>query len=98
MGGSYGKIPKHRHPRHARGDLFEQLQPLRGEAEFIRGKPGGVPAWARQAIDEAHGDRVADVREDDRHGAAYLPQCLNAWGGRGKMTSGASARSSSAYL
>src|SRR5215470_9599773 len=70
------------HPRHARGDLFEQLQPLRGEAEFIRGKPGGIPAWARQAFDEAQGDRVADVSEHDGHGAAHLPQCLNTGGGR----------------
>ena len=84
MSGPYGKIPKHRHPRHARRDLFEQLQPFRGEAEFIRGKTGGVPARARQARDDAHGDRVADVREHDGHGAGRLLQCLNAWGGRGQ--------------
>src|SRR5262245_10614746 len=67
-----------------RCDLFEQLQPLRAEAEFKVGKTGDVAAWPRQAVDDAGGDRVADVREHDGHGAGGLLQCLNAWGGRGQ--------------
>ena len=43
MSRPYGKIPKHRHPRHARCDLFEQLQPLRAEAEFKVVKPVTFP-------------------------------------------------------
>jgi hypothetical protein len=38
----------------------------------------------RTPLDQAHADRVADVREHDGHGAGRLLQCLNARGGRGK--------------
>ena len=82
--GPIGKIAKHCYPRHARRDLFEQLQPFRAEAKFVRGKTGGVPARSRQARDHAASDWVADHREHDGHGAGRLLQCLNAWGGRGQ--------------
>src|SRR5262249_19195001 len=59
-------------------------QPFRTEAKFEKRKAGGVPARARKARDQAHADRVADVREHDGHGAGRMLQCLNAWGRRGQ--------------
>ena len=66
------------------GAALLQLQPLRAEAEFKVGKTGDVAAWPRQTVDDAGGDRIADVREHDGYGAGGLLQCLNAWGGRGQ--------------
>jgi hypothetical protein len=36
------------------------------------GKPGGVAARARQAVDEAGVNRIRDLREHDRHFAGRL--------------------------
>ena len=47
--GGYGWVSKDRHSRHARRDLFEQLQPFPAEAVFERRKAGGVAARPRQA-------------------------------------------------
>src|SRR5262249_38994598 len=44
----------------------------------VNRKPVALPP--RQAVDDAGGgDRVADVREHEGHGAGGLLQCLNAW-------------------
>src|SRR6516165_10699652 len=48
--GGYGGISKDRYPRHARRDLFEQLQPFRTQAVLEAGEPGGIAAWPRQAV------------------------------------------------
>jgi hypothetical protein len=80
----YGKIPKHRHSRHPRHDLFEQFKPLPAYAVFERSKAGDVAARPGQAIDETGADRVGDNREHDRHPARRLLQCLNAWRCRGQ--------------
>src|SRR6516225_9854667 len=53
-----GSIPKNRHARHARRDLLEQLQPLRGQAVFTIHETGNVAARPRQAIDQASSDRI----------------------------------------
>jgi hypothetical protein len=66
--------PKDRRSRHARRDLFEQLQPFPAQAEFEHHETGGVAARPRQAIDEAGGDRIAGDREHDRHRAGRLQQ------------------------
>ena len=60
---------------------------------------GDVAAWPRQAVDKAGADRVGDIREHDRHGAGRLQQCRHGSGCRSaRMTSGASATNSAAYL
>ena len=70
--GGYDGIPKDRRSRHAGRDLLEQFQPFAAQAIFEREETGGVAARPRQAVDEAGTDRIADVREHDRHGAALL--------------------------
>ena len=65
--GCYGGIPKDRRSRHARRDLFEQLQPFPGQAVFERYETGGVAARPRQAVDEAGADRIGGDREHDWH-------------------------------
>ena len=67
-------IPKDRHPRHARRDLLEQLQPFAADAVFELREPGDVAARPRQARDEAGADRIDDLHEHDRHGAGRLLQ------------------------
>jgi hypothetical protein len=47
-------------------------------------KASDVAAWARQARDQAHADRGADIHEHDRHGGGRLLQRLNCWGARGQ--------------
>ena len=69
------------------------------DAIFEQREAGGIAARPRQALDEAGADRVGDGHEYDRHGASRLLQRRN---GRGcqlaRMTSGASATNSAAYL
>src|SRR6516225_1668543 len=89
-------ISQHCRSRHLGRDLFEQLQPFDGHAKFGRGEPGGVAARARQAIDNTCPDRIRDQYEHDRHGACCLALMLG--GADVRMTSGASATSSIAYL
>ena len=55
-----GGIAKDRRSRHARRDLFEQLQPFSAQAVLERRETGGVAAWLRQARDETGADRVDD--------------------------------------
>jgi hypothetical protein len=74
--GCYGGIPKDGRSRHARLDLFEQLQPFPGQAVFERYETGGVAARPRQAVDEAGTDRIDDEREHNWHGASRLKQLL----------------------
>ena len=52
-------IAKHRRSRHARRDLFEQLQPFPAHAVFELHETGDVAARPRQAVDEASADRIA---------------------------------------
>jgi hypothetical protein len=47
--------------RHARRNLFEQLQPFPTDAEFERGKAGGVSPRSRQTSDEAGTDRIGKI-------------------------------------
>ena len=62
-------------------------------------KPVAFPARARHAVDKSCADRVTDVREHDGHGAGGPAAVLRTLGvAEAKTTSGASARSSSAYL
>ena len=58
--GGYGGISKDGHARHARRDLFEQLQPFRAQTIFELHEAGGVAARPRQAVDEAGADRIGD--------------------------------------
>jgi hypothetical protein len=44
-------MSKDRCSRHARRDLFEQLQPFRAEGKFERGKTGDMAAGPHQALD-----------------------------------------------
>ena len=69
-----GGIPKDRHARHARRDLFEQLQPFAADAVFEIHETGGVAARPRQTVDVAGADRIEDDREHDRDGAGRLQQ------------------------
>ena len=96
-GGCVG-IAKDRHARHAGRDLLEQFQPFSADAVFEKHETGGVAARARQAVDEAGGDRIAmigntigTVRVACSNGPTVaVPEA--------RMTSGASATNSAAYL
>jgi hypothetical protein len=80
--GRHRGIPEHRDAGHGRRDLFQQLQPFRGDAVLAGDEPGGVAAGSRQAVDETGGNRIADNREYDRDGAGRLQQRTH---GRGAM-------------
>src|SRR5262249_57566672 len=80
-GGGIRHISQHCRSRHLWRDIFEQLQPFDGHAQFGRGEPGGVAARARQAIDNTCPDRIRDQYEHDRHGACCLLHRSDArWG------------------
>ena len=96
--GGYGGIPNDRCALHARCDLLEQLQPFPAHAVFETDETGDVAARPRQAVDKAGPDRIGDVREHDRHGAGRLQQGVPAPLPAARMTSGASATNSAAYL
>src|SRR5262245_5617612 len=72
--GAYSWIAKHRHLRHGRRYLLEQLQPFRAHAVFKRCKAGNVAARLRQAIDEARADRIGYLCEHNWHGARRVHQ------------------------
>ena len=91
-------IPQHRHSRHARSDLFQQLQPFSAHAIFELCEARGVAARARKALDEAGPDGVDDRHEHDRHSAGRLLQCREDGLPFARMTSGESATNSAAYL
>ena len=62
-------------------------------------KAGGIAAWPRQAVDKAAADRIGDIHEHDRHGAGRLAAMpRTAAPPAARMTSGASATNSAAYL
>src|SRR6516165_6203526 len=82
--GWYGGVPKDRHARHARRDLFEQFQPFSAYAVFIQHEASGVAARPRQAVDETAADWIGDEREHDRHGAIDPLDCHHALGARGE--------------
>src|SRR6516162_10254603 len=82
--GWYGGVPKDRHARHARRDLFEQFQPFSAYAVFIQHEASGVAARPRQAVDETGADWIGDEREHDRHGAIDPLDCHHALGARGE--------------
>ena len=92
-------IPKDRHSRQAGRDLLEQLQPFPAYAVFGGHETGDVAARPRQAFDKAGTDRIAGDREYDRHGAGrLLADWPHAGSAMARMTSGASATNSAAYL
>src|SRR5262245_50258416 len=71
-----GGIPQYRYPRHARRDLFEQLQPFPADAVFEQEETGGVAARPRQAFDKTPADRIDEIDEHDRDGVLlYSRQC-----------------------
>src|SRR5207245_11270512 len=76
--GSEGEVSKYCHPRHARCDLFEHLQPFPARGVFGLTEPGGVAARARQTLDESGADRAGSQDEYDRHGAGRLQQWTRA--------------------
>ena len=47
-------------------NLREQLKPLASQGGFVEGEAGGVSTRAVELRDDAAGDGVAHVREDDR--------------------------------
>src|SRR5262249_48559545 len=81
---SNGAISKYPHPRHARRDLFEQLQPFHADGVFKRTKSSNVAARARQTLDETGADRIGNVGEHDRHGAGRLEQRTRAHAAAGE--------------
>src|SRR5262249_24363623 len=60
--GRYGGLANDSYSRHAWRNLFEQLQPFRANAVFIRGKTGGVATRPRQTFDEARANRIGACR------------------------------------
>src|SRR5262249_8986892 len=91
-------VAKNRHARHARRDLLEQLQPFRPDTVFVHEKASRIAARPRQTLDITGGNgsptpanTVGTVRVASSNGArATLEEA--------RMTSGASATSSAAYL
>src|SRR5262245_34266403 len=58
--------------RHAWGDLLEKFQPFPPDRILEYGEAGRVAAGARQALDVAGANRVADTRKYDRHGTGRV--------------------------
>ena len=96
--GGYGSITKDRRSHHTRRDLFEQFQPFPAQAKFELGKPVALPPGrARLATKPAPTgsgtttNTIGTVRVACSNGATVeLPFA--------RMTSGASAINSAAYL
>src|SRR5262249_28255585 len=96
--GRDGRLSKDRSPRHVGGNLFEQFQPFRSSAVFEQDKTGGMAARLRQAVDVAGADgsttlvnTIGTVRVACSDGARAALEFV-------RMTSGASANNSAAYL
>jgi hypothetical protein len=64
---------KERHSLHARGDLFEQLQPFCADAVFIQHKTSNVAARLGEGFHET-GAEFGNLHENDRHGTSCLQQ------------------------
>ena len=60
------RVPQHSDVRELGHHFPEQLQPFPFQFRCDRGQPRHVPAWPREARDEAHADGIADGRHDDR--------------------------------
>src|SRR5262245_2601487 len=96
--GSNGAISKYPHPRHARRDLFEQLQPFAAHGVFKRAKSGNLPPGrVRLSTKPAPtgsgtwANTIGTVLVASNNAPVLtLPLA--------SMTSGASATSSAAYL
>jgi hypothetical protein len=73
-GGALGGIPKDRHSRDPRRNIFEQLQKFRVQTVFTGHEPGRVAAGPRQAFDVPGGDRIGDDRKHYRYAAGQLQQ------------------------
>src|SRR4029453_8519156 len=80
----YGGIAKHRHTRHFRRDLLEQLQPFDADSKLKRGKSGDIAAGPRQACDKAAADRIDDIHEYDRQITRAIEQRSNGRKAAGK--------------
>jgi hypothetical protein len=65
---------KERHSRHARDDLFEQLQPFRADAVFVQHKTSSITARPGESFHETAADRLGDLHENDRYGTSCLQQ------------------------
>jgi hypothetical protein len=79
-GPSKGGISENGHSLYARCNLFEKLQPFRGDAVIVRQESGGVAARVCQALNEAGTDRIRDNREYDRNRTRRLQQRCEAIG------------------
>src|SRR6516225_6983197 len=55
-----------------RRDLLEQFQSLHSDYSLSKCEAGDVAARPRQTADEAHSNRIADLREHDGNGASRL--------------------------
>ncbi len=67
-------VLQYSHPRNARHDLLEHLQPFPGERVLEDSEAGDVAARTREACNKAVGDRISDQREHDRHGLGHAMQ------------------------
>ena len=73
--GRYGRIPKHRHSRHAGRDLLEQLQPFPADARIrTTMKPVVLPPGRARLSTKPAPTGSATDGEHDRHGACRLQQ------------------------
>ena len=96
--GAKGSIPEDRRSRHARRDLFEQLQPFSADAVFEIHKSGGVAVRPRQAADKAGADRIGDHRNTIGTVRVACSIGPKVEAPEARMTSGASAANSAACL
>src|SRR5262249_47675834 len=73
-GGGRWRVEQEGHPRDARRNLLEQLQPLAGYRRLHNDETGDIAARPREARHEAAADRVGNVHKDNRDGAGLLEQ------------------------
>src|SRR5262249_5476278 len=66
------RVEQEGHPRDARRNLLEQLQPLAGYRRLHNDETGDIAARPREARHEAA--RIGNVHKDNRNGAGLLEQ------------------------
>ena len=72
-------LPQNCHACYAGCDLFEQLQPFPGDAEFNEGETGDIAARVGQTGNETLTHRVADDNRYDRDGSRLPLESAGHW-------------------
>jgi hypothetical protein len=81
---------------HRRGNLLEQLKPLRADSKLEKRKASDIAPGMRKAGDKSGADRIRNLCEYDRYGGVTRWTAAKAALGAAKITSVFSAVSSAA--